>query len=168
MFVVSRFENALKVKPEIAEDLWHLEKLIAPGDRVSGKSERKFVSAGGRQERKDITVILDVEKVEFHKSSGKLKVLGTIIGGRPEEFIQLRQHHSLDVDLFDVVTIEKPEGWKKHEMERLREAHEAAKRPKVFVLAIDEREAEFFVIRELGVDSLGRIELQGGGKQYAE
>jgi protein pelota len=78
----SRRENEVRAKPETLEDLWHLEKIIAPGDAVSGTTQRKFVSEGGAQERKKVHVTLSVEKVEFHKPSQRLKVLGKIEADR--------------------------------------------------------------------------------------
>ena len=165
MLVFKRHENRIKVKTEITEDLWHLEKVIKPGDLVSGESDRKVTNDVGRSERIPVRLTLQTEKVEFHKPSGTLKVLGIIISGSPEEYIRLKSHHSLDIGLFDTITIEKE--WKQYELDRLKEAEKGARREKVFVLMIDEREAEFFVIREFGIESLGKIQCESRGK-YSE
>ena len=163
---LSREENRIKLKAEVPEDLWHLEKIIKPGDLVSGSSFRKFVSDSGNAERKSVFIIVRVEKAEFHKGFGKLRVLGTIIGGSPEEFVQVGAHHSLDFDVDDVISIQKYQ-WHHYELERIKEAQESAKRVKVHALILDEREAELFVIREFGVDALGKVSVHGRGK-YAD
>lgn len=76
MIVVSKHENTVKIRPQSIEDLWHLEKIIKVGDFVTSSTQRKFTSEGGKTERKRVTIKLEVEKVEFHETSGKLKVLG--------------------------------------------------------------------------------------------
>ena len=166
MLILKRFEGRIKVKPEIVEDLWHLEKVIKPGDLVSGESDRKFTTESGKSERVHVRVKLQVEKVEFHKPSGALKVLGIIVEGSPEEYVKLKAHHSLEIGQFDIVTIEKE--WKKHELDRLKEAERGSRREKLFILVMDDREAEFFVIREFGIDSLGRINCISRGKYTGE
>jgi protein pelota len=166
MLILKRKENRIKVKPEIAEDLWHLEKVIKPGDLVSGTSDRKFTTESGKSERMPVKIKLQVEKVEFHKPSGALKVLGIIVEGSPEEYVQLKAHHSLEIGQFDIVTIEKE--WKKYELDRLKEAERGSRREKVFVLILDERDAEFFVIREFGIETLGKIHCESRGKYTGE
>ncbi|MFH0986807.1 MAG: mRNA surveillance protein pelota [Candidatus Micrarchaeota archaeon] len=164
MHTISKFENTVKLKPEIAEDLWHLEKIIRPGDRVSASTTRKFVADSGDAERKRVFITLECEKVEFHKGFGTLRVLGVIKSAKPEDLAQIGEHHSLDVALREVITIEKPRAWMRYEIERIREAEKASKRPKIAVLVMDEREAELFVMREYGIDELGKETLSGTGK----
>ncbi len=166
MLILKRFEGRIKVKPEIMEDLWHLEKVIKPGDLVSGHSDRKFTTESGKSERVHVKITLQVEKVEFHKPSGALKVLGIIVAGSPEEYVKLKAHHSLEIGVFDVVDIEKE--WKKYELDRLKEAEKGSRREKLFILVMDDREAEFFVIREFGIDSLGKIGCLSRGKYIGE
>lgn len=169
MHVLGRKEESLRVKPESVEDLWHLSKVVSVGDKVTGSSTRKFRTEYGKEERKHVSVTLSVEKVEFHSHSGKLRVLGVIVAGKPEEFVQLNEHHSLDLSEGEVVTIEKAR-WRKHELDRLREAERTTARPAIGVLVLDEREAEFFTLREYGAESLGTVRCEGGGKygKYAD
>lgn len=163
MRILKRFENEIKVKPEIMEDLWHLGKIILPGDFASGSTTRKFVSEGGEAERKTVVIKILVEKAEFHEHSQKLKILGKIAGGHPEEYVQIGKHHSLEIGEGDIISIFKKQ-WAKYEIDRLHEAEKAAKRPKIFVLIMDERDAELFKIKEYGIDSLGKIS-GGHGKK---
>ncbi|NYZ79735.1 mRNA surveillance protein pelota, partial [Candidatus Micrarchaeota archaeon] len=159
--------NVIKLKPEVPEDLWHLEKIIRPGDLVSGSSLRKFTSDSGRSERKHVFITIRCEKAEFHKGFNKLRALGVIIGGHPEEFVSVGSHHSLDFDVGDIVQIEKIR-WTQYELDRIKEAASSAKKPKMAALILDERDAEFFTIREYGVDSLGKISMSGRGKYTDE
>jgi len=165
MLVLGRRDRSIRVKAEIAEDLWHLEKIIKPGDSVTSTSTRKFTNDAGKSERKPVTVTVEVEKVEFHKPSQKLRVLGTITAGHPAEYVQIKQHHAIEVGPLDVISIEKE--WHGFELDRLREAEKASKRPKLGVITIDDREAEVFMIREYGIESVGVAHRSGTGK-YAE
>ena len=163
MLTVSRFENKFKLKPQIAEDLWHLEKIIKPGDLVSASTHRKFVADSGKSERKRVFITISAEKIEFHKGFEKLRILGEIKSGKPEDLVQIGEHHSLDIGLNDNVSIEK-EKWMKYDLDRIKEAEVSADKPKISALIMDEREAELFVIKEYGIDSIGKINLKGAGK----
>ncbi len=159
-------DSRIRVTPQTPEDLWHLEKIIKPGDKVTGRTLRKYAPEGGQVERKKIIVTIEVEQVSFHPGFEKLRVLGVILSGKPEEFISIGAHQSIDIGMNDSITIEKIK-WAKHELDRLREAAEKTKSPKAFVLVLYEREAELFVVREFGVSSLGTVDLTGAGK-YSE
>jgi protein pelota len=167
MLTIHREDTKIKLKPQVVEDLWHLEKIIKPEDLVSGSTFRKFTAESGRSDRKKVFLTLKVEKVEFHPGFEKLRILGTIVTGRPEEFISIGAHHSLDVDVHDAVTIEKIK-WMKYELDRIKEASKAAKKPKISVLVMDERDAELFVLREYGIKELGKISMSGTGKYTEE
>ncbi len=167
MLVISRFENKIKLKPQVEEDLWHLEKIIKPGDFVSASTHRKFVSPSEKQERKRVYIKLRVEKVEFHKGFQKLRVLGVIVEGKPEEYVQVGEHHSIDVGLNDEIKVEK-ERWLKVDLDRIKEAEESVNQQKLGVLVMDEREAELFAVKVFGIDSLGKVNLRGAGKYSDE
>ncbi len=166
MFIIHREENKIKLKPESIEDLWHLEKIIKKGDRVRTLTERK------REEksetfREKMKLTLEVEKTEFHKDYSALKILGTIQEG-PEDKISLGSHHSFKINEREVLTIEKKEGWKKHELERLKQAREESKQPKITITIMDEREAEVFTVKSYGLEKKAKISLPGKGKYKGE
>lgn len=149
--------------------MWHLSKVVAVGDLAAGRTTRKYRTEYGKEERKPVAITLRVEKVEFHKHSGKLRILGVITAGKPEEYVQFGEHHSLELGEDDVVSVEKTR-WRKHELDRLREAERSTRRPRLGILVMEEREAEFFSLREYGSESLGTVRLAGGGKygKYAD
>ena len=103
-------KNALvKVVPESMDDLWHLEKIIEAGDLVSGSTDRRIKAKDIEQksERVKIFVSLEVEKTDFHKFSGKLRVQGIIIEGKPEELVELKSHQAIEIELNEPITIKK-------------------------------------------------------------
>ncbi len=79
-----RKEGRMKLVPEVLEDLWHLERVLEPGDIVSSSSTRVFKASekeGEEGERKKVRIELQAEKIDFSKSASKLRVTGKIIGG---------------------------------------------------------------------------------------
>ncbi len=164
MFIINRKENSITLKPESVEDLWHLEKIVNPDDRVESVTERKREEASGTS-REKMKLEIKVEKAEFHKGYGKLKILGTITEG-PEEHISFGDHHSFKIGEQDVLTIKK-DKWKKHELNRIKEAQEEAKQPKITVVTMDERKAEVYTIKTYGLEKKAGVKLPGKGK-YAE
>jgi len=69
------------VVPESVDDLWHLQYVLEPGDRVAGDTTRRIQrnddqmrDTGG--EREHMWVAIAVETVEFHKFANRLRVGG--------------------------------------------------------------------------------------------
>ncbi|NYZ78919.1 mRNA surveillance protein pelota [Candidatus Micrarchaeota archaeon] len=144
-------EGRMKLVPEVLEDLWHLERVLEPGDAVSSSSTRVFkASEGGEEDRKKVRIELQAEKIDFSKSASKLRVTGKITGGGPEEYIQLGRHHTIDIELQKPVEITKP--WKEYQLQRIKKARESSKKPLIGILVMDEGKALFSVIREYGVE----------------
>jgi protein pelota len=129
--------------------MWHLEKILKVGDRVEAHSMRTY-KVGTKEEKKAVTVQLKIENVEFAKHSNRLRILGPIIGGEPEEFIQLGRYHTIDVAEGEKIKIAKE--WKRYEINRLKEAEKESKKPKLRIIVLDEEKALTAIIRSYGVD----------------
>jgi len=142
-------EGELKIVADTLEDLWHLSKVIATGDEVEGSSFRTY-KVGKVEEKKHVKIRLKVEQVEFSESSNRLRLLGTITWGEPEEFVQLGRHHTIEVAPGDKITIRKK--WLEHELKRLKEAESETKKPKVLIVLLDEEHALFATLKPYGVD----------------
>jgi protein pelota len=146
-------EGIMKLIPEVLEDLWHLERVLEPGDVIFSSSTRVFKTSeeeGEEGERKKVHVELQAEKIDFSKSANKLRVTGKIIGGGPEEYIQLGRHHTIDVELQRPVEIKKQ--WKNYQLQRIEKARKSSKKSLVGMLVLDEGKALFALLREYGVE----------------
>lgn len=163
MLVLWKKGNALKVRAQVPGDLWHLEKVIKPGDVISGSTVRKYVADSGNQERKNVFIRMSVEKVSFHADKGTLRVLGLILEGTPEDLVPVREHHTFDLGEADAVTIEKQE-WMGYELDRIREAERNVRRTKLSVLVLDDSDAELYHIKEYGIEFGGEAHAKGTGK----
>ncbi len=144
-----RKTGEMKLQVDTLDDMWHLEKVLSAGDLAESHSLRTF-KVGNREEKKPVTVRVKVERVEFAKAANRLRILGPIVWGEPEEYIQLGKYHSIDVAGGDKVKIIKQ--WKGHEVKRLEDAVKESKRPKLRIVVLDEEKALTAMLRAFGVE----------------
>ncbi len=165
MQILKRESNTISLLPESLSDLWYLEKIIDPGDVVSSRSTRKFVTETGKSERKKVWVKLEVEKVELHKFSNVLRVLGKIIEGRPEDLVSIGSYHTIDVSPGSSLSIWK-ERWLSYQLKMVKRAIESSKRPVIALVSIDDSEALVYTLSETGLNRVSDIYCSGSGKMY--
>ena len=151
-------EGEVVLRIDSAEDLWYLSQLVSPGDVASGKTERK-IKLGGSEEKssvvkKSVFISIDVERVEFHRHSDSLRLMGTVADG-PED-IPRGSHHTLSVEPGIIITITKPDGWPGYQLDRLKEAAEAA-RHTILVVVFDREDAIFAVLKGQGHEILAKL-----------
>jgi len=155
-----RKERLIKLVPENLEDLWHLERILAPGDEAEAVSWRTFkASETAQAEKKKITVRLFLEKIEFARHANRLRLMGKILSGTPIEFVQVGSYHTIDCEPDFALSIYK--DWKEHHLSRLKQAIAETKRPKLHVLVLDEREALLASLRGYGVNYDWELERSG-------
>ncbi|MFB6183301.1 MAG: mRNA surveillance protein pelota [Haloarculaceae archaeon] len=154
--------------PESLDDLWHLQYVLEPGDRVAGDTTRRIQrddeqlrDTGG--EREPMWVELAVETVEFAKFANRLRVGGTIESCSRED--QLGFHHTLNVETHDELEIEK--RWKPDQLDRIEEAVESAENPDVAIATVEEGEAYVHTVAQYGTEERARITATTGKGEYA-
>jgi len=160
-----RKTGTIRLRVETDDDLWHLYNIVQPGDVVHALTERREETAADkirseRGEKKKMVLGIEVEKVEFHEFSDRLRILGVIVDG-PQD---LGSHHTLNIEKGDELSITKV--WKRHELERLREAENSGKRPSVIFVSLEDDEAVVALLYQYGIKELARIRTSGG-KMYA-
>ncbi len=146
------------VVPESIDDLWHLQYVVEPGDRVAGDTTRRIQRADDQMrdtggEREHMWVAVAVDTVEFHKFANRLRVGGEIVACSRED--QLGAHHTLNVEERDELSIEKrfkPDQW-----ERLEEASEATENPDVAIATVEEGEAHVHTVAQYGTEERASI-----------
>lgn len=165
---VDKRENFVEVVPHNFDDLWVLEQFLQRGDRVFGSSTRSFKPKDSKETvRKKVFLELEVEKAEFHKFSGSLKILGVIVSGRPEEFVEVKAHHSLDIELNEKLKISKKQ-LSEFSLELLRKAERATGIARMLVLVMDDEECTIAELKGFGFEQKARIFAQRKGKQFSE
>jgi len=139
----------MKVQVDTLDDMWHLEKVIGEGDLIEARTMRTY-KVGTKEEKKPVTIRVKAERVEFAKESNRLRILGTIVWGEPEEFVQMGRHHTIEAGPGDRIKITKT--WKHHEFTRLKEAEKESKRPKLRIIVMDDEKALTAMLRAFGVE----------------
>ncbi|MFC6718617.1 mRNA surveillance protein pelota [Natrialbaceae archaeon GCM10025810] len=158
----------VEVVPESVDDLWHLQYVLEPGDRVAGDTTRRIQRNDDRMrdtggEREHMWVAIAVEDVEFHKFANRLRVSGEIVACSRED--QLGFHHTLNVEERDELSIEK--WWKPDQEARLEEAEEATENPDVTIVTVEEGEAHVHTVAQYGTDHRATITGPTGKGEYA-
>lgn len=144
-------EGEIRLTPENTEDLWHIERLLTPGDAIIARTWRRYKAVeGDAGEKKAVTMRLSVEKVEFSPHVNRLRVTGKILDGSPAEFVQLGSYHTIDIEEHFPVSIIK-EKWMAHHMARIKQAIAETKRPRLGMLVLDENRAIYATLRGFGV-----------------
>ncbi len=164
---IDRKDNSFEAIPDSFDDLWHIEKLIEPGDIVSGSSERKIkpMQEGDKPRKERVFVELEVEKAEFHEATSQLRVQGIVVAAKPEELVPLKSHHTLEVVAGEKITVKK-KALKNYHVERLKRAKNAAGRGSIIVAVLDDDEAEIYAVRDTGADLKARILSGKTGKRF--
>ncbi|MBD3390091.1 mRNA surveillance protein pelota [Candidatus Micrarchaeota archaeon] len=158
-----RKEGEMKLHLETLDDLWHLERVLREGDRVETRTTRSVKFGEGKEERKPVRILLEVDNVEFAEFANRLRVGGNIISGSPEEFVQLRRHHTFDLEPGSRVKIIKP--WKAYEVNRIEKAVKQSKRPLVRIIVMDENDATTAILRGYGVSYGPEISCSGSKRE---
>ena len=141
-------KGEVKVKAENLDDLWYLSQIIEKNDFVNGRTFRKL-KIGEETERKQsivkkpVFLKIQVEKVEFGKTSGTLRVSG-VIKEAPDD-IPLGSYHSFNVEENSIITITK-ERWFKFQLDKLNEA--SRQQAKILVCVHDREEAYFALMKK--------------------
>ncbi len=157
-------KGLVKVEINTLDDLWVLYNIIEAGDLVSGKTQRKIEYAS-EKEKKTIFLKIEVEKVEFHKTSNVLRISGKIVEG-PED-VPLGSYHTISVEPGYKLTIEKKE-FKKYQIDKLEEAVKSTSKPRVLLTVFEPGHADFALLRGWGLDYIGTLDELIEGKELAD
>jgi protein pelota len=155
VIVVDKKNNFVKVLINSPNDFFHLEQFIEEKDIVGSRSFRKFSSESG-SERKEVFVQISVEEVFFRKELNQLRIFGKIVGGGPEEYIQLGRHHSLDVSIGETLEIIKEKLYD-FQIYLLKEWEKETNKPNFVIVAIDEEKATIATVFPYGIGKVKEI-----------
>ncbi len=151
-------KGEVKVKTENPDDFWYLTSLVDKGDLVSGKTLRK-IKLGEKDERsakiikKPVYIAISVEKVEFSKTTGALRISGIVTEG-PED-VPNGSHHSFNIEDGTIITIKK-EKWLSFQLDRLKEAS-SKEFAKILICVLDREEAYLALLKRYGYSILAQL-----------
>ncbi len=168
MRVTKRFlkgrEGEIAVTAETLDDLWHLKYIIEKGDMVFALTKRKADTASDKIrpekiEKVKVRLGIRVEELEFHKFANRLRVHGPI-----EHGMDAGSYHTLNIELGTNLSIFK-EHWKNDQLQRIKDAEEAGKRPKVVIVAVEEGDADIGFVRHYGIEVYSHIRQSSGKRE---
>ncbi|NUN11629.1 mRNA surveillance protein pelota [Candidatus Micrarchaeota archaeon] len=154
--------------PRTLEDLWFLTKIFNKNDEVSGYSFRRFKTDLNRAEsgeKKKVFVTVKLDSVEFSESVNKLRLTGVILSGTPEEFVQVGEHHTIDVELDGKIVLHRLLN--SYERAIIQESNKTSSET-VLIVIIDERKALLAEVKAQGVKFKGEIHNPASKRQTKE
>lgn len=162
-------EGFLHLQLDTLDDLWSLRNLIAPGDLVTADTQRTAESTGdklreGKLEKRAMRLGVRAATVEWHDFDDHLRVLGPIETG-PQDH---GRHHTLVLraDGMDV-HVRKPAPLSSWHLKLVSDAVAATHVPQAVLLAIDDTEAQFALLKSYGIQLLGSLPAGALGKRFA-
>ncbi|MCL2459909.1 MAG: mRNA surveillance protein pelota [Euryarchaeota archaeon] len=157
---LQRSYGEITLTPESADDLWHLEHLIAIGSLVFATTLRSVEATSDKirpekQEKRQVRLGIRVEQVTFSEYVTRLRVFGVIESG-----VDIGSHHTVNVEPGYQISVIRT--WHKVDLERIERASKAG-REEISILAIEEGEAFLFQLRSYGPKEVFSI-VKGSGK----
>ncbi|MFH1440089.1 MAG: mRNA surveillance protein pelota [Candidatus Woesearchaeota archaeon] len=152
-------KGTAKIKVENKDDIWYLSTIIDTNDIVKSMTTRKIKLESSGEDRKakisikKVILAVVVEKIEFHKYTGDLRISGKIKEGL--EDIPAGSYHTFNVEEGSILTIEK-QKWMNFQVKRLKEAT-ANKALNIIICIFDREEAIFALMKKYGYDILTEI-----------
>ncbi|MCE4604168.1 MAG: mRNA surveillance protein Pelota [Aeropyrum sp.] len=139
--------KVVRLRPESDEDLWLLRISLRRGDQVTLRTSRDVQVGSGKRERVAMTLKLVLDSVEFQPFTGKLRISGIVVEG-PEEFGVKGRRHSTAISIGQQLVVERSQGWRDHELEKLRSG---AARGTAAIAAVDYDEVGLAVLASHGL-----------------
>lgn len=148
-------KGPVKIKIESLDDLWYLSQIIDAGDIVKGKTLRKIKVGSSEKEavRKPVFIVLSVEKIEFSKTTNRLRVLGSIVEG-PED-VAKGSHHTFNIEEGTIITLVK-QKWPDFQVKQLKDAAESSSL-NILICVFDREDAFFALMKRSGYELLTHI-----------
>ena len=165
-------DGIIELIPETLDDLWHLSHIVEVGDNASSKTTRRIQDTTGDKTRSDRGVKktfylgLDIETINFHLFTGKLRLTGVITRG-PEDLIPLGSHHTIEVKLNTPISIKK-EKWPKWAIKRINQAIDASKKLSAIIIVLEDDTATIGLMRQFGIEYYGPIKGNVSGKRIID
>ena len=155
--------KTIRLRIDDLDDLWTIYNIIQPDDLALAKSFRREKqdlqdSRPERGEKKPVYLGIRVEKVDFHPYVNAVRLTGRI-----ERGIDVGSYHTLNVEPGSVISLVRE--WRGSEVGSLKEAVKLGRRPMILVVAVEEGEASFAVIRQRGVDFVNEVSVNIPGKR---
>ncbi len=158
-------QGEVKLAIETPDDVWYVSQFLDPGDILKGKTPRKIKpTEEASAEKRMVFIALQIEKVEFSKTTNALRAGGKILES-PED-VPRGSYHTFSIEPGIRISIIKPK-WYSYQLDRLEEAAES-KLPKIIICIFDREEAYFALMKRSGVELLAQLRGEVERKRVAQ
>lgn len=111
--------GSLKLVPNNNDDIYYLNLIISPGDRVSSYTTRKISLDGGKtQQKKTLKLEIRVEAIESDLEIGIMYVKGKTCC--ENEYVRIGSYHTIDISVGNGFVLNKAE-WKNSDIAKIKE-----------------------------------------------
>ncbi|HJT47289.1 MAG TPA: mRNA surveillance protein Pelota [Nitrososphaeraceae archaeon] len=161
--------KAIIAIPDDADDLLSMRRIIEPGDDVTADTTRvikqvKEYARPDKGNRVNVRLSINVENISLDDVVGRLRLSGTITNSS-NELVSKGTHHSLTVQLGDMIVIDKHRKWKDTEIGILKKSTNNAS---FILLAVDTQEAAVASILGTHLEVIPNIYSGQSGKRYEQ
>ena len=159
-------KGTVRFRLDQKEDAWHLFKLIAPGDVISGKTERK-IKLGGEGEKGTVlkkTFWLEIEAEKTDLQGDDIRINGCVTLDYDD--IPKGSHQSISFSINDEGTLLK-ERWSLLDRQRLEQAG-ATKQLHILAVVFDREEAFIAQFTHRGFEIITHEKGDVARKEYGE
>jgi protein pelota len=161
--------KAIIAIPDDADDLLSMRRIIEPGDDVTADTTRvikqvKEYARPDKGNRVNVRLSINVENISLDDVVGRLRLSGTITNSS-NELVPRGIHHSLTVELGDMVVIDKHRKWKDTEIGILKKS---TNNVGFILLAVDTQEAAVASVLGTHLHVIPNIYSGQSGKRYEQ
>ena len=161
--------KAIIAIPDDADDLLSMRRIIQPGDDVTADTTRvikqvKEYARPDKGNRVNVRLSINVENISLDDVVGRLRLSGTITNSS-NELVPRGIHHSLTVELGDMIVIDKHRKWKHTEIGILKKS---TNNVGFILLAVDTQEAAVASVLGTHLHVIPNIYSGQSGKRYEQ
>jgi protein pelota len=161
--------KAMIAIPDDADDLLSLRRIIEPGNHVTADTTRvikqvKEYARPDKGNRVSVRLSINVENISLDDIVNRVRLSGTIINSN-NELVPRGTHHSLTVQLGDMIVIDKHRKWKDTEISILKKS---ANNASFVLVAVDTQEAAVASVLGTHLDVIPNIYSGQSGKRYEQ
>lgn len=111
--------GSIKLIPNNSDDIYYLNGIILPGDKVSSYTTRKISLDGGKtQQKKTLKLEIKVESLESDLDTGIMYIKGKI--SSENEFVRVGSYHTIDITIGNEFVINKA-LWNNSDIAKIKE-----------------------------------------------
>lgn len=163
---VTEEKEGTRLTPESPEDLWYLKNVLREGDLVEALTTRRERTREDSlrpedERRVKVRLTIEVEDVEFHPFTERLRVRGVI-----REGMDVGRYHTLNLEPGVEILLRRE--LTDEERELLKEAGRGGVDRRALFLSVDDEEITLFQVNDYGIRSLGSFPYPRRGKYYEQ